>query len=180
MAGQYDLVVEFTLNDSSVGFVETPGPTVSFGVPSEGHTIPGVGGVNAIAESQAAYGVLEERINVRGYTLTTLQALRMATGIVLANIGPRAIRDFDLGWKGSTIALFDDRGRLFGTPGGGEGLLVGVNYQDDFISVTGGKRVRIEETIEGAAGFVPTEAVWLLTDETDYWLNDDGSLSEPA
>ena len=174
------MIVEFTLDDASQGATETTGVTATFGVTADGDSIPGEGGVNAIAESQTAFGVLETRVDVRGYVLTATQALGIARGLVLANLSPRAIRDYELGWKGSTVALLDDRGRLFGTPGGGQGLLVGNSYQDDFIAVTGGKSIRVEETIEGADGFIPADASWLLVDSGDFWMNDDSTFSGPA
>jgi hypothetical protein len=174
-------VVEFTLDDLSVGYAETGGVTVTFGTLEDDEaSIPAVDGGNAVEDSQTTYGVLEERIDVEGYLLDPEQALLMAQGYVLANLTPRAVRSLDLGWRGSTVALFDDRGRLFGTPDSGEGLLVGVEYTDDFISVTGGKRVRVEETIPGTAGFIPTDITWLVNNDSSLWQNDDGSNSEPA
>jgi hypothetical protein len=182
-SGIYDsFVVEFTLNDESVGYAETSGVTVTFGTAetSAESPIPGSDSSDAVLASQATFGVLEERVDVRGYVLNSEAALAMAQGIVLANLSPRAIRSLDLGWRGSTVALFDDRGRLFGTPDSGEGLLVGVEYTDDFISVTGGKRVRVEETVPSLPGFIPTDTEWLLNDDNSFWTNDDGTLSEPA
>jgi hypothetical protein len=175
------LIIELTLNDSSVGYAESSGVTVTFGTLAEEEgVIPNDSGGNAVEDSQTAFGVLESRVDVRGYVLSTEQALAMAQGIVLANLSPRAIRSLDLGWRGSTVALFDDRGRLFGTPDSGEGLLVGVEYTDDFISVTGGKRVRIEETVPSLPGFIPSDTEWLLNDDSTFWTSEDGSLSEPA
>jgi hypothetical protein len=191
-------VVEFTLNDESVGYVEQSGVNVTFGtLAGDEDVIPNGSDGNAVEDSQTTYGVQETRVDVRGYVLNAEQALLMAQGIVLANLTPRAIKEIDLGWKGSTKALFDDRGRLFGTPGSGRGLLVGVQYNDDFISVTGGKRVRVEETIVGASGFLPgtpgfvpddpipppdppSYPTYLLLDDGSFWENDDGSVSEPA
>jgi hypothetical protein len=182
-SGIFDsFVVELTLNDESTGFVETTGPNVTFGTSttSASNPIPSAGGGEAVENSQATFGVLEERINVEGYVLDAGQALLMGQGLVLANLTPRAIRTIDLGWRGSTVALFDDRGRLFGMPDGKEGLLVGVEYQDDFIGVTGGKRVRVEELTSGIAGSVPTDSEWLLNDDGSFWTNEDGTNSEVA
>jgi hypothetical protein len=178
----YDsFVVEFTLNDESSGYAEGSGVTATFGtLAADEEEIPTGEGGNAVADSQTAFGVQEVRVDVRGYVLSAEQALAMAQGIVLANLTPRAIRSLDLGWRGSTVPLFDDRGRLFGTPNGGEGLLVGVQYDDDFISVTGGKRVRVEETLAGQPGSIPTTLVWLLNDDGSFWTNDDNSTSEVA
>jgi hypothetical protein len=176
------LIAEITLNDSSVGYTETSGVSVTFGTTetSEENPIPGADGTDAVTASQTTYGVLETRVDVDGYVLDAGQALGMAQGIVLGNLTPRAIRSLDLGWRGSTVALFDDRGRLFGTPDSGEGLLVGVEYTDDFISVTGGKRVGIEETVPSLPGFIPTDVTWLQNEDGSLWTNEDGSLSEPA
>jgi hypothetical protein len=175
---QYILIAEFTFDDSSRGVVETTGVTVTYDASTD--AIPGAGGINAIQESVDAYGVLEERVDVRGYVLTSDQALGMARGIVLANLSPRAVRELDLGVRGSTVPHFDDRGRLVAFPVGGEGLLVGVAYQDDFVSRAWSKRVRIEETIVGAAGFIPTTNVWLLNEDNSFYQNDDGGFSPPA
>jgi hypothetical protein len=175
---EYVLIAEFAFDDSSRGAVVVSGPNVTYDASS--NSIPGAGGTNAIQESVDAYGELEERIDVRGYTLTGDQAFSMARGIVIANLSPRAIRELDLSARGSTIARFDDRGRLFGLPDGGEGLLVGVQYQDDFVSRSWSKRVRVEETIAGAAGFIPPDGEWLLNDDESFWQNEDESFSEPA
>jgi hypothetical protein len=177
---RYSVIVEFTLNDASAASVETPGPTATYGVVASGDSIPGVDGVNAIEESQAAFGVLEKRVDIRGYVLPAGLALAIAQGLVLANLTPRATREYELGWKGSTQVLFDDRGRLFGTLDGGQGLLVGRAYRDDFVSVSGGVTARFEETVPGSPGSIPVDALWLLNDDGSFWQNDDGSFSPPA
>jgi hypothetical protein len=177
---RYSAIVEFTLNDASVAFVETTGVTATFGVTEDGDSLPGAGGVNAIAESQTAFGVLETRVDVRGYVLTETQARAMAEALVLANLSPRAVRSYDLTWIGSTVVRRDDVGRLLATPDGGQGLLVGHSYADDFPGASGGVSVRVEETVEGAPGFIPSDSVWLLNDDGSFWQNDDGSFSAPA
>ena len=173
-------MVEFTLNDGSVGFVEREAPSVTFGIVAEGDSLPTTGGGNAILDSQNTFGVREEIIDVRGYALTVEQSRRIAEGYVLANITPRAVRELGLGWKGSTRVVFDDRGRLVGLPDGGEGLIVGRSYSDDFIAVAGDISLRVEETIPGSAGFIDTTTQYLLNDDGTFWQNDDGSFSEPA
>jgi hypothetical protein len=177
LGARYDLIAEFTLNDASRGVVEVPGPTVTYDASTE--DVLGVDGVHPVQASQDAYGVLEERVDVRGYVLDSVSALNMARGLVLANLSPRAIRDVELTWRGSTAAVFDDRGRLFGLPDGAEGLLVGVQYQDDFTAVTASKRLRTEETVPYLPGFIPVASL-LLNDDASLWQNDDETLSNTA
>lgn len=174
----HDMIVEFALNDESTAYVETPGATVSFGVVDNGDTVPTPGGGNAVADSQAAFGVVEETIDVRGYVLSPDQALGVAESFVLANLSPRATRDVTLGWLGSTQVLFDHRGRRVLLPDGGVGRITGVTYADDFVSVTGGKGARVEVEIDGAPGQVGTDAVLLLNHDGSFWQNHDFTTSE--
>jgi hypothetical protein len=168
------LVVEFTLDDLSVGFTEQAGVNVTYGV--EGDALFDT----SVTESQAAYGVLEERLDVRGYYLNANQARAIAQGYVLANITPRATREVELGWLGSTQVLFDARGRTIELPNGDVGRIVGVSYSDDFVSVSGGKRVRVEVELLGEPGAIDSTATWLLNDDGSFWQNDDGTTSEVA
>jgi hypothetical protein len=69
---------------------------------------------------------------------------------------------------------------LFGTPYGGEGLLTGLAYADDFVNASFSKRARVLETIAGAAGAISTDIVWLLNEDQTFWLNDDSTQSEVA
>lgn len=180
-SGGVSWVVEFTLNDSSTAFAEGGHLTATFGNTAEGDALPAVGGGNAITDSQAVYGVLEATVDARVYgNLTQDELYAIAKGIVQQNISPRATRDLVLGWKGSTKALFDRRGRLVALPNGGEGHLTGVRYSDDFASRTGGKVVRVEETVTGAAGVVDTGTAYLMNDDATYWQNEDGLPSEEA
>jgi hypothetical protein len=172
-ANRVRLVVEFTLDDLSEGFVDQAGPGVTYGV--EGQPLY----AESVSPSQAAYGVLEERLDVSGYYLDQEQALAIAQGYVLANITPRATREVELGWLGSTQVLFDDRGRRVELPDGQVGRLVGVSYSDDFVSVSGGKSVRIEVELPGEPGSLP-DGTLLLNDDGSFWQNDDGTTSEVA
>jgi len=97
---------------------------------------------------------------------------------VQQNITPRATRELTLGWKGSTKALFDRRGRLVGLPGSGEGFLTGVANRDDFNSRTGGKSARVEETVAGGVGAVDSTTEYLLADDGTYVLDDSGAIVE--
>jgi hypothetical protein len=173
--------VEFTLNGASDAYVRTGRVTATFGVVDEGHAIPAEDGGNALTQSQDVFGVREARIEIEGYgSLTAVTLLDIAQGFVLQNITPRATREIGLGEKGVTAVTFDHRGRLASTPHGGEGVIIGVEYTDDFLTLTKSKTVRVEETLEGQPGTIDTTTAFLLNDDHTYWQNDDDSLSEPA
>ena len=174
----YDAIVEFTLNDESTAYVDSPGPTVTYGVVEDGHVIPTPGGGNAIADSQAAFGVVEARIDVRGYVLSADQMLGVLESHVLANLSPRATRDIRLGVLGSTQLLFDHRGRRVLLPDDSIGRITGVSYADDFVAETWGKAARVEVEIEGAPGQVGTDGVLLQNHDGSWWQNHDSTTSE--
>jgi len=104
-------VVEFTLDDLSVGYAETGGVTVTFGTLDGDETeIPNAAGTgNAVEDSQTAFGVLEERISVEGYLLDPEQALLMAQGYVLAAVAcsarPTAARAYSSASSTPTTSL---------------------------------------------------------------------------
>ena len=171
---------EMTLNGVSTAWAEGASISATFGVVGE-DVLPSASGGDAIAESVENFGLVEETINIEGYGDLDVLTLRdIATGYVLENISPKSVREIVLGWKGSTRVLFDHRGRRAATPFGGQGLIVGVDYRDEFQSPSGGKTARLEEIIPGAPGSVDVENPWLLNDDGSYWTNDDGSLSQPA
>src|SRR5690606_12401054 len=62
-AGCWTAIVEVTLNDGSVAYAEAGSESATFGVVETGDSLPGTGG-NAVAESQAAFGILERTVNV--------------------------------------------------------------------------------------------------------------------
>jgi hypothetical protein len=166
------LVVEFTLDDASTALAVSEGATVTFGV--TGDELPN----DSLTGSQTEFGVREETLRVEGYLLNPTDALAVAQGFVLARIEPRALRDVELGWLGSTQLRFDHRGREVMLPNESVGRIAGVSYADDFVSVTGGKSFRFEERIEGAVGDLT--GLWLLNDDPTFWQSDDGDISEVA
>ena len=171
--------IEFTLNDESDAMASGASLSSTFGIVADGDTLPASDGGNAIVDSQDLYGVLEATVDARVYGgLTSEQLSQIAKGFVQQNITPRATRELTLGWKGSTKALFDRRGRLVGLPGSGEGFLTGVANRDDFNSRTGGKSARVEETVAGGVGAVDSTTEYLLADDGTYVLDDSGAIVE--
>lgn len=183
--GTNGVIIEFTLNDASVGYVETPTTTGEFGFiddpsnpTSDDDSLPSGTGGNAVAESQLAFGVQEASIDIRGYALSGAQLTEIARAYVLQNIVPRVTREVELSVAGSTLVTFDDLGRLVELPNGDRGFVTGVTYADDFTARSWRKTLTVEVRDFGAPGAVDPVTNWLLNDDLTFWQNDDGSFSE--
>jgi hypothetical protein len=164
-------VVEFTLNDSSVGYAVTTSKSVTFGVVADGHSLPSGSGGNAIEESQDALGILEATIDIRGYDLDLLTLEQIARAYVLQNITPRVTRDVELSSVGSRVR-FDHMGRLVELPGGEQGYLVAVEYSDEFTAGSWSKTAQVQIANADADGAVPDTDIYYLDSNGEVYMTD--------
>lgn len=170
-----------TINGVSRAWAEGATISSTFGVVDDGDFVPGPSGTNALSDSVTAYGVLEERFEVRGYGALSAGAIaRISEAYVIQNLTPRATREIALTWKGAVGLEFDDRGRLVGIPDDGEGFLVGRRYADDFIATAGAVTATVEETVPGSPGTIDLATVYLLGEDGGIWMNENGTASTPA
>lgn len=173
--------MSITVNGVARAWAEGATISATFGVVDDGDFVPGPDGTNALTASVTAYGVVEERFTIEGYgALSVTQLERIVEAYVIENLTPRATREMALTWKGAVGVEFDDRGRLVGFPGDGEGFLTARQYADDFLADAGGVVVKIEETVPASPGTIDLEAVYLLNESGSFWLNEDGTTSPPA
>lgn len=172
-AGCWTAVVEFSLTDSSVGFAEAGMTSVTFGVIEAGDSIPSAAGGNAVAESQAAYGVRERQVTVTGYAFDAASLTAAARGYVLHNITPRVTRGVELSVAGSVALQFDHVGRLIELPSGERGVLIGLRYADEFTSGAWAKSAQVQISDTSAAGGVtPNPFEGVLVDSSGVALTD--------
>lgn len=169
-------VVEFTLNDYSVGYAQRLQRTGTFGVTENGDTIPSPTNTNAIEDSQTEFGVLERTVNVTGYSFTASQLAEMARGFVLANITPKVTREVEVSALTGFRVLFDDIGRLVQLPNGDSGLLTGVEYNDDFTSRTVSKIARVQVNNLSTSGALDTATGFHINELGAYWLSVEAGL----
>lgn len=172
-------VVEFTLNDSSVGYAAGASKSATFGVVDDGDALPAESDTgNAILDSQNAFGVLESTIDIRGYDLdlTTLQ--QVARAYVLQNITPRATRDIELSSVGSRLS-FDHMGRLVELPNGEQGYVVAVEYSDEFTTGAWSKTAQVQIANTDADGAVPVTDVYYLDSNGEPYMTT-GLLGLPG
>lgn len=173
--------MSITINGVARAWAEGATISATFGIVDEGDFVPGPDGTNALAASVTAYGVIEERFTIEGYgALAISQLERIVEAFVIENLTPRATRELALTWKGAVGLEFDDRGRLVGFPGDGEGFLTGRQFGDDFLANAGGVTVKIEETVPASPGTIDFEAIYLLAEDGGFWINEDASASPPA
>lgn len=179
----YLLFVEFTLNDATDAIQEMrAGTSVTFGVVENGDTLPTPAGGNAIAESQARYGVREKTLNIRGYDLPPAEAVaaltQIATGGVLRGITPRVIRSADLTIVGSTAARFAHVGRLVHLPTGEQGIMTGRQYADSYMPPTLVQaEVQVEVPDPTGVGAVAPDTRGLFTHpDGRFFTHPDGSF----
>lgn len=168
-------VFEFTLNDDSIAYDEATPISATFGITDHGDTLPTEGGGNAIADSQAAYGVRERTIAVRGYALDLTTLAAAARGYVLHNITPRVTRELELS-LGAQGVVFDTIGHLVELPSGERGIFNGRTYSDEF-SGTGrwGVSARVQLRDMTAPGAISTDPFANMLTSTDGTLLTDTS-----
>lgn len=171
-------VVEFTLNDSSVGYAEGLRRTATFGIVDNGDTLPSSTG-NAVEESQTAYGVLEKTVNVRGYDLDAATLAEAAQSFVIENITPRVTRDLDVSTWGVGVT-FDAIGRLIELPSGEQGVLTSVEYADDFTARSMRRTARVQIKNDTGTGAIDEDAETFVTTKggNDYLATTAGEIYE--
>lgn len=163
-------VIEFTLNDNSVAYAELGETTGQFGF--VGDSLPTEAGGDAVMESQAAYGVREKRVTIRGYALDASLLTEAARGFVLHNITPRVTREVELS-LGAQGVTFDTIGRLVELPSGERGVLNGLTYSDEFTNGAWSKVARVQLRDMTAAGAIPTNPFQnAITDTAGVVLTD--------
>lgn len=163
-------VVEFTLNDSSVGYATGASKSVTFGVVEDGDSLPSEAGGNAITESQTALGILEASIDIRGYDLDLTTLSQIARAYVLQNITPRVTRDIELSSVGSRVT-FDHMGRLVELPGGEQGYVVAVEYADEFTAGSWSKTAQVQIANTDADGAVPDTDIYYLDSNGEAYMS---------
>lgn len=164
-------VVEFTLNDSSVGYSAGASKSATFGVVDEGDALPADSeSGNAVLDSQTAFGVLEATIDIRGYDLDLLTLQQIARAYVVQNITPRVTRDVELSSVGSRVT-FDHVGRLVELPSGEQGYLVAVDYSDDFTAGSWRKSAQVQVANADADGAVPTTDIFYLDSNGEAYMS---------
>lgn len=171
-------VVEFTLNDSSVGYASGVRKSATFGIVDDGDTLPSSTG-NAIDESQTAFGVLEANLNIRGYDLDVATLREIATAYVVENITPRVTRDLDVSTWGVGVT-FDAIGRLIELPSGESGILTSVEYADDFTAKTLRRTARVQLKNSTGTGALDEAAETYVTTKSgnDYLATTAGEIYE--
>lgn len=156
--------------------------TGTYGYNSEDR-IAGVGGVNVLETSAATYGERERVVELRGYAITDGELLQdVAQAYVRQQISPTVIRQVDQSaWRAFPIRP-DDLGRLVALPGGEEGKVISRQYTDDFGSAYGDGNIaciaQVELIDSTADGAVDLTSDYLLFDNYDYFVLDDGSFAE--
>jgi hypothetical protein len=172
------VIIEFTLNDASTGYIETGTTTGSFGFVDEGDSLPAVGGGNAVLDSQTEFGVLEASVTIEGYSLDAGTLVEVARAFVLENITPKVVRELDLSTIGVRLG-FDSIGRLVELPNTEQGRVIGRTYADDFVARSWRATAEVEVPNALGPGAVDVSTDWLLNDDLSFWTNSDGSFSEP-
>ncbi len=167
-------VVEFTLNDSSVAYAPGSINTGTYGVidtldPENSDVLPGEGGVNAIEVSQAAFGILEANVRIRGYVLRPDILAQIAQAHVVENITPKVTRELEISIFSGLRVQFDHIGRLTELPNTDVGHLTGVTYRDDFEADQLAKTTRVEVRDYAAPGAIDTTTVFLTLLNGSYW-----------
>jgi hypothetical protein len=171
------VIIEFTLNDASTGYIETGTTTGLFGFVDEGDSLPAVGGGNAVLDSQTEFGVLEASVTIEGYSLDAGTLVEVARAFVLENITPKVVRELDLSTIGVRLG-FDSIGRLVELPNTEQGRVIGRTYADDFVARSWRATAEVEVPNALGPGAVDVTTDWLLMDDLTFWTDDDGSFSE--
>lgn len=167
-------VVEFTLNDSSVAYAPGSINTGTYGVidpldPENSDSLPGEGGVNAIEVSQAAFGILEANVRIRGYVLRPDVLAQIAQAHVLETITPSVTRELEISIFSGLRVQFDHIGRLTELPNGDEGYVTGVTYGDDFEVDRLGKTARVQVRDYAAPGAIDNSTGFLTLLNGSFW-----------
>lgn len=176
-AGCWSAIVEVTLNDSSVGYAEAGTTTVEFG--NVGDSLPSADGGNAVADSQAAFGLREAVVNVRGYALDAATLTAAARGFVLHNITPKITREVELS-LGAQGVVFDAVGRMIELPNGERGVLTGLSYSDEFTTGSWSRSARVQVRDVLAPGALPDDPFGAVFQATngDVWTVTSEGVSD--
>lgn len=141
---------------------------------SNGDSLPGPGGTNALATSEAMYGPRELQVSTDIFPLTLVQAQQIAQALVVEHINPKTIRRFEQSWWNGYRVKPDHIGRLIELPTGEVGRVQDRAGRDDW-------GTSVPQLESGVAVVLTTPALdtsdSLLYDGGGFVQFDDGELA---